>query len=175
MQLSDGGWGWFSGWGEQSWPHTTAVVVHGLQIARQNDVKLAADMLERGVAWLKNYQTAAGADDQERPGQDLAVEDSADNLDAFVYMVLADEKSVNGDMRDFLYRDRIDLSVYAKAMFGLALHQEQQAEKLAMILKNIEQFLVQDDENQTAYLQACRKATTGGTGTAARSRRTPTT
>ncbi len=31
MQLADGGWGWFSGCGEQSWPHTTAVVVHGLQ------------------------------------------------------------------------------------------------------------------------------------------------
>src|SRR5262249_2714098 len=24
MQLSDGGWGWFSGFGEHSWPHTTA-------------------------------------------------------------------------------------------------------------------------------------------------------
>ena len=34
MQCSDGGWGWFSGWGEHSWPHTTAFVVHGLQIAR---------------------------------------------------------------------------------------------------------------------------------------------
>ncbi|MBO7533226.1 MAG: hypothetical protein J6T46_04505, partial [Victivallales bacterium] len=27
MQCSDGGWGWFSGWGERSWPHTTAIVV----------------------------------------------------------------------------------------------------------------------------------------------------
>ncbi|MFM7739367.1 MAG: alpha-2-macroglobulin family protein, partial [Planctomycetota bacterium] len=27
MQCSDGGWGWFSGYGEHSWPHTTAVVV----------------------------------------------------------------------------------------------------------------------------------------------------
>src|SRR5205814_1387162 len=35
MQLTDGGWGWFSGWGEQSYPHTTALVVHGLQIARE--------------------------------------------------------------------------------------------------------------------------------------------
>src|SRR3954454_20149821 len=25
MQLGDGGWGWFSGYGEHSWPHTTAV------------------------------------------------------------------------------------------------------------------------------------------------------
>ena len=38
MQLSDGGWGWFSGFGEQSYPHTTAVVVHGLQVAQENDV-----------------------------------------------------------------------------------------------------------------------------------------
>ena len=30
MQLSDGGWGWFSGWGEHSTPHTTALVIHGL-------------------------------------------------------------------------------------------------------------------------------------------------
>src|SRR5205823_3251000 len=36
MQLSDGGWGWFSGFGEHSYPHTTSVVVHGLQLAKQN-------------------------------------------------------------------------------------------------------------------------------------------
>ena len=38
MQCGDSGWGWFSGFGEQSWPHTTAVVVHGLQLAKQHDV-----------------------------------------------------------------------------------------------------------------------------------------
>ena len=43
-----------------------------------------------------------------------------------------------------------------------------------MILKNIEQYVVQDDENQTAYLKL-PATTTGGTGTAARSRPTPTT
>jgi len=42
QQLSDGGWGWFSGFGEHSGPHTTAVVVHGLQVARDNDVALPA-------------------------------------------------------------------------------------------------------------------------------------
>ncbi len=40
MQCSDGGWGWFSGWGEHSYPHTTSYVVHGLQIATHNDVAL---------------------------------------------------------------------------------------------------------------------------------------
>ncbi|MCA9056471.1 MAG: alpha-2-macroglobulin, partial [Planctomycetaceae bacterium] len=56
MQLSDGGWGWFSGWGEHSYPHTTAVVVHGLQLAQANDVALVPGVLENGVAWLKRYQ-----------------------------------------------------------------------------------------------------------------------
>ena len=56
MQLSDGGWGWFSGFGEYASPHTTALVVHGLQIARGNDLKLPDGMLERGVGWLTGYQ-----------------------------------------------------------------------------------------------------------------------
>ena len=47
MQLSDGGWGWFSGFGEHSYPHTTAVVVHGLQLSKANDVALVPGMLEK--------------------------------------------------------------------------------------------------------------------------------
>src|SRR5258708_28401716 len=70
-----------------------------------------------------------------------------------VYMVLTDAGLPNGEMNDFLYRDRTHLAVYAKAMYGLALHKQQQADRLAMILKNIEQFVVEDDENQTAYLR----------------------
>lgn len=155
MQLTDGGWGWFSGFGEQSWPHTTAVVVHGLQIAKKSDVALVPNVLERGVEWLKNYQDRQvqllknAADKQAHKEW----KESADNLDAFVYMVLADADVANPDMLEFLYRDRTKLSMYAKAMYGLSLFQQKQQEKLAMILENIEQFLVQDDENQTAYLK----------------------
>jgi uncharacterized protein YfaS (alpha-2-macroglobulin family) len=153
MQCNDGGWGWFSGWGERSWPHTTAVVVHGLQIARDNNVVLPQGMLERGIAWLKNYQAEQVQRLRNAPARIQPWKDKADNLDAFVYMVLVDAGALNNDMREFLYRDRVDLAVYAKAMFGLALYKEQQADKLDMILKNISQFVVQDEENQTAYLR----------------------
>jgi alpha-2-macroglobulin len=153
MQLSDGGWGWFSGFGERSYPHTTAVVVHGLQIAQQNDVAIVPGVLERGVAWLKNHQA-----EQVRLLKNAATEtkpwkSKADALDAFAYMVLVDADVANDDMQAFLYRDRVTLPVYAKALFGLALQKQQQADQLAMIVENIEQFLVQDDENQTAYLK----------------------
>jgi uncharacterized protein YfaS (alpha-2-macroglobulin family) len=55
-------------------------------------------------------------------------------------------------MRTYLYRDRNQLAVYARAMFGMALHKVEDTEKLTMILQNIEQYLVEDDENQTAHL-----------------------
>jgi uncharacterized protein YfaS (alpha-2-macroglobulin family) len=155
MQLSDGGWGWFSGWGEHSSPHTTAVVVHGLQIAQQNDVALVPDMLDRGVQWLKRYQ-----DEQVQLLKNAAKDPKpqrwkayADNLDAFVAMVLADAGAPGREMLAFLDRDRTHLSVYSLAMYGLALEKLGEKDKLAMVLKNLAQYVVQDDENQTAWLR----------------------
>jgi len=153
MQCADGGWGWFSGWGERSYAHTTAVVVHGLQLARLNGVELPPGLVERGVAWLNNYQTEQLRLLKNFPTRTEPWKENADNLDALVYMIVVDAGAQSGEMRDYLYRDRTKLAVYAKAMFGLALHKEQQADKLAMILKNIEQYVVEDKENQTAYLK----------------------
>ncbi|MDP6719654.1 MAG: alpha-2-macroglobulin, partial [Pirellulaceae bacterium] len=153
MQLSDGGWGWFSGWGEQSWPHTTAVVVHGLQIAKENDVPLVPGMLDRGIQWLKRYQEKQTAMIRNAPNRANPWKSSADNIDALVHMILIDAGIDNEEMRGYLYRDRNNLAVYSKAMFGLALYKVDDQEKLDMIMKNIEQFLIQDEENETAYLQ----------------------
>ncbi|HEX3600758.1 MAG TPA: MG2 domain-containing protein [Lacipirellulaceae bacterium] len=158
MQLSDGGWGWFSGWGEQSTAHTTATVVHGLQIAKQNEVALIPGILERGVEWLKRYQDEqlrrlANVDntgniiDKKKASKQLA-----DNIDALVYMVLVDADVKSDTMRDRLFKDRTKLAVYALATYGLALNKEHQADKLAMVMQNISQFVVEDKENQTAFL-----------------------
>ena len=111
MQLSDGGWGWFSGWGEQSWPHTTAVVVHGLQVAKQNDVALRA---RRARARRRLAQALSGRSRSQllknalvKPKPKEPYKTAADNLDALVYMVLVDGGVDNDEMRDFLYRDRV--------------------------------------------------------------------
>jgi len=157
MQCSDGGWGWFSGWGEHSYPHTTAYVVHGLQIAQQNDVALVPGVLDRGVTWLTRYQdeqikALQHADEDPKHEKDWSWKRSADNLDAFVYMVLVDAGVKSDAMRDYLYRDRTSLAVYSMAMYGLALEKQGEKDKLAMVLRNIGQYLQQDDENQTAWL-----------------------
>ncbi|MCX5659784.1 MAG: MG2 domain-containing protein [Planctomycetota bacterium] len=158
MQCADGGWGWFSGIGEQSYPHTTAYVVHGLQIARENDVAVPDQALARGIDWLNHYRDEQltllrNAEEKERDKRNLRWKQSTDDLDAFVYMVLVDAGKDSKAMQDFLYRDRGNLSVYSMSMFGMALHRLQAQERLAMVLRNIGQFLQQDDENQTAYLK----------------------
>ncbi len=102
MQLSDGGWGWFSGYGEHSYPHTTALVVHGLQVARDNDVALPPGMLDNGVAWLKNYQAEQVRRLQNAPTRTDPWKEHADNLDALVYMVLVDAGVSDETMREFL-------------------------------------------------------------------------
>ena len=154
MQVSDGGWGWFSGWGERSYPHTTAYVVHGLQTAKANDVALVPGVLERGVAWLIRYQDkqVRRIQNAEKTPKPRDWKRHADNLDAFVYMVLVDAGVKNDTMRDFLYRDRAQLAVYSLAMVGIALEKQGEREKLDMILRNIGQYVVEDDENQTAWL-----------------------
>ena len=153
MQNNDGGWGWFSGPRQYSYPHTTCVVVHGLQIARQNDVAVAPEVLDRGLAWLNKYQAQEVQKLQNAPGKKKPWKNQAGNLDAMVYMVLVDAGQDNTEMRDFLYHDRIQLAVYSKAMFALALETQGQQEMLDMLVQNIEQFLIQDAENETAYLK----------------------
>jgi uncharacterized protein YfaS (alpha-2-macroglobulin family) len=158
MQLADGGWGWFSGWGERSMPHTTATVVHGLQIAQANEVALVPGMLDRGVAWLKNYQDAqvAALNNVDKDGKPIdknkPAKQTVDNVDALVYSVLTDASLKNAAMRDFLYRDRTKLAVYGLALYGLALEKQKEVEKLAMVLRNVGQYVVVDNENQTAHL-----------------------
>lgn len=148
MQCRDGGWGWFSGWGEQSYPHTTATVVHGLQTARDYGVAVPPDVLNAGLDWLQRYQ----ADQVAHLKDKKHGKKRADDLDALVFTELAAADMVHEEMADFLYRDRNDLSVYSKAMLGVAFHELKWIDRRDMLLQNVEQHLVNDDENQTVYL-----------------------
>ncbi len=158
MQLSDGGWGWFSGTGEHASAHTTALVVHGLLVARRNDLKLPPGVLERGLEWLKSDQARQVEVLASVPSQDKPLKTFADDVNALVFMVLTDADVRNDRMLAFLDRDRTHLSVYAKAMFGLALERLGEKDKLAAVLRNIAQYVVRDDENQTAYLKLPNEA-----------------
>ena len=152
MQCSDGGWGWFSGWGEHSWPHTTAVVVQGLKAAAECKLVVPDDVLRRGIQWLDNYQKEQVRRLKLDP-EKIGHKSHADNLDAMVYRILCECGNFNKEMEGFLYRDKAkSLSPYGLALYGLGLYYAKQADHLAEVMRNLGQFVVQDDENQTAYL-----------------------
>lgn len=152
MQSGGGGWGWFPG-GSSSNPHITALVVHGLMIGKENGLKLPDGVLERGVEWLANFRQQEIAKLKNAESETKPYKTSADNLDAFVSLVLAEAGKPDGEMESFLYRDRQNLTLYALAMYGLSLEKSGSKDRLEMVLRNLSQFVVVDDENDTAYLR----------------------
>lgn len=166
MQNSDGGWGWFSGYGEYSFPHTTAVVVHGLLVAKANGAKIPDRMIESGIAWLQ------ACEKQQTNALQLYVERQAlrdagrkvksdgrheksktDATDAFVRMILGVARRDSEPMLAFLHRDRLDLPVYAKCLLGLEHHRKGDEARRDEVMSVISQYLKRDDENQTTYLE----------------------
>jgi len=90
MQLSDGAGAGSAAGASGAIRHTTPWSCMALQIAQQNDVALCPACWKRGVEWLKRYQAEQvpamkNADQRIDPWKGRA-----DNLDAFVYMVLVD-------------------------------------------------------------------------------------
>ncbi|MEZ5942823.1 MAG: MG2 domain-containing protein [Planctomycetaceae bacterium] len=163
MQNSDGGWGWFSGYNEHSYPHTTAVVVHGLQLAEQNKVALVPDVLPKGLAWLEAYQAKqvellkeaefrATLKGEALRKRNRPYKTRVDDTDALVFMILCESDKLNESMKAYLFRDRLSLSLYSQALVGLAMHEIGDADKRDQIIRNIDQFLTVDDANQTAFL-----------------------
>ncbi|MBI3986990.1 MAG: alpha-2-macroglobulin, partial [Lentisphaerae bacterium] len=162
MQMTDGGWGWFSGWGERSDPHITACVVHGLLTAQTNGVAVSTNspqavppqMMEDGIRWLKAYEARQVDEIRNAPEKLYPYRGKANDLDAFVRNVMSEAGEKNAAMSEFLFRDKNDLSVYGKVLLGLTLlRAPEDGERLAVVMKNIEQYLVLDDENQSAWLK----------------------
>ncbi len=153
MQNGDGGWGWFSGAGETSAAHTTATVVRGLQVAVQNEVAIVPDVLQRGLGWLDQYQAGELQKLKNAAAKTMPYKTQPDNLDALLFHVLASEDRANPEMQTFLYEGRQHLSVYGKSLLAWSAHKLGNAEQTTMLRQNIEQFLVEDAENETAYLR----------------------
>ena len=151
MRGGDGGWGWFPG-GRESSPHITALVLHGLKAAERARFDLNEGIVRNGIEFLKRHE----AEELRRlklPEKDKHHKSSPDNLDALIHTVLVEYKEGDKAMRGFLYEKRNNLSRYNLCLLGLACHVVGEKEQRDMCLRNVRQFLKQDDENQTAWLE----------------------
>jgi alpha-2-macroglobulin len=145
MQNRDGGWGWFPG-GRESSAHITALVAHGLLVAEARE-----PMLQEALEWLTRHENEEHRRLQLHPGHEDH-KSAPGNTDALVHSVLVEARLGLKEMRDRLYQERNGLSSLNLALLGLAHHATGENEARDMCLRNLRQFLKQDEENQTAWL-----------------------
>ncbi|MEM7010744.1 MAG: MG2 domain-containing protein, partial [Verrucomicrobiota bacterium] len=149
MQNSDGGWGWFE---DESGAHTTAVVVDALQRAQAAGASVSPSVISNGESWLKNHQLQK-IQRMELPPDHKKHIGEVSGFDALVAMILARAKQCDPRMLDSLMRDKSEFSAYSKALAGLAMHYAERADDRDALLRNIEQLLIVDPENQSAHLR----------------------
>ncbi len=147
MINSDGGWGWFGAYHEQSYPDTTAYVVDALlNLPEKTDTQI----ISRGIAWLENYAQMR----VESAKQDCSVS----NTDCLVARVLAKAGKPNPKLMKLCYEHRVKcLAPFGYAMLALAY--DKNTDEAKTLMHNLEQFLKIDNENNTAYLNipsSCR-------------------
>lgn len=152
MKNSDGGWSWFPGARESS-AHITAQVVHGLIAAQNKGVfdPRVDGLIQSGTVWLETHENGE-LRRMRLPEKDRDHKSQPDDTDALVHSVLAERGIGDKAMRAALYDHRADLSHLNVALLGLAFHQVKDTERRDMCLRNLRQFVKQDDENQTAWL-----------------------
>ena len=151
MRNSDGGWGWFPS-GRESSPHITALVMHGLRAAEKTGLDLNDSILREGITLLKNHE----AHELSRLKLSSKVtnhKSNPDHLDALIHCVLVEYTEDDKAMRDLLYEKRDTLSRYNLCNLGLACHTVGEKDRRDMCLRNVRQYLKQDAENQTAWLE----------------------
>ena len=102
----------------------------------------------RAARALANIDEDGNVIDKNKPAKRYA-----DNIDALVYMVLVDAGVTSDPMRDDLYNDRTQARrLLLWRCTASRSTSSRKSEKLAMVVRNIGQYVVEDDENQTAYL-----------------------
>ncbi|MEM9700915.1 MAG: MG2 domain-containing protein, partial [Planctomycetota bacterium] len=158
---ADGGFGWFPG-ARNSDIYMTTLVTHGLHLAGDRGADVDRNLIAGGRRFLARHQRGEVAKlkrgelppDQRRG---TVWKNRASSLDAQIFRVLSDlgadaDDETHAAMAAYLFRDRLKLPLKAQALIGLAF-QSLDDERLETSLSNLRQYLVQDEENQTAYLR----------------------
>jgi uncharacterized protein YfaS (alpha-2-macroglobulin family) len=145
FQRADGGWGW---WKEspESDHSMTAYVVWGLALAKQADIPVDDHVLARGVEYLR---------------QEIVEEEFNHDMQAWMLHALAAHQEALGDDArsefeqkaiDNLWKNRDRLNAYTRALLALAVHAYGDAEKSAILVRNLENGVKKDEAPDTSIL-----------------------
>src|SRR5262245_15633592 len=144
FQHSDGGWGW---WKEGESDHfMTAYVVWGLILARQADLDVKPDVIERGAAWLD---------------KEIVEEEEHPDMQAWMLHALAAHHALGkkGEVGRFqakavenLWKNRDRLNAYTRALFALAVHHYGDAQKAQVLVRNLQNGVKTDAAPDTSVV-----------------------
>jgi len=150
MQNPDGGFGWFKY--DNSSTYLTANILRSLKYAERSGVTLVPGITDGAKRYLTAYQNEQLRRFKLQP-KATYYREHANSFDALIYLTLVENEIYSDEMKEKLYADRLLLPVYALSLYGIALAEEgKDNDKLSMVVSNIDQFMVTDNENQTAYL-----------------------
>ncbi len=109
-QLYDGGWNWWDG--DVSDPLTSAYVVYGLLEAKESGYEISQNVLDNGIAYLKDNLP------------DLRRNDSSwqYNRHAFMLYVLARANELGAGQTNFIFEHRASLDLYGEAYLAQAMY-----------------------------------------------------
>lgn len=142
MQRPDGGWGW---WGnDRSSIYTTAYVLFGLYEARAADTGVPELLTARGVNAMQSMLPYHLAYYKES--------EWISDTDAFFAYVMSLYGRSDDTLLKYLFDRRVKLSVYGKSLLALTLWNLGKKDDARLVLRNAEQFLKEDAENETAWV-----------------------
>lgn len=138
FQHSDGGWGWWKDGDSDRF--MTAYVVWGLSLARDSGLDIRADVLSRAAEFLRNQ---------------LVEEENQPDMLAWMIHALANNGTA-ADQRTDRQRNRLwdmrdKLNPYTRALFALAEHRYNNADRSRILAQNLPNGIDEDKDNATAH------------------------
>lgn len=146
FQHGDGSWGWWKD--DATNPHMTALVVHGLTLARQAGLGVDNSMYERG---LESVRRAVQEYDPKKTDEGFYWRSSRLNTLALQQLVLALADQPNPKANDALWAERDKLSPQSLAMLARSLWRAGRHDDARVVLRNLHNFATVTPENDTAH------------------------
>jgi uncharacterized protein YfaS (alpha-2-macroglobulin family)/tetratricopeptide (TPR) repeat protein len=144
FQHSDGGWGWWKQGESDRW--MTAYVVWGLTLARDAEVKIDRNVLDRGASFLDKT---------------LVEEEENPDMQAWILHALAVYKASNKQASlsafqtkafDNLWTNRDKLNAYTRALLALSAHHFGKIDEAKTLIQNLENGVKRDDRPDTSVI-----------------------
>ena len=146
FQHADGGWGWWKD-GESD-PFMTAYVLWGMTLARQADIYVKSDVMERAAAFLDKelVEEETNYDSQSWMLHSLAV--------YHAFQKQSEVSKFQATAFTNLWKNRDRLNAYTRALLALAAHNYGYRDQAKTLVANLENGVKTDSQPDTSIVQS---------------------